>query len=62
MVGLELRHLIQQAIYIVCICAAAIVAFVLVDRAGQPDPIPMILKLFLLVLALLALAHTLGYA
>lgn len=54
--------MIQQAIYIVCICAAAIVAFILVDRAGQPDPIPMVLKLFILVLALLALAHTLGYA
>lgn len=59
--GSELRHLVQQAIYIVCICAAAIVAFILVDRAGQPDPIPMALKLFILVLALLALAHTLGY-
>lgn len=54
--------MIETAIFIVLILAAAIVAFVLVDKAGQPDPISMVLKLAILILALLALARALGYA
>ena len=53
---------IQTALYVVLIVAAAIVGFVLVDKAGQEPPIPMVIKLVILVIALLAIAHLLGVA
>lgn len=54
--------MVETAIALVCIVAVAIVLFILVDRAGQPDPIPLIIKLVILLVALLAVARALGYA
>ena len=54
--------MVETAFIIVCIVAVAIVAFVLVDRAGQPEPIPLVIKLVVLLVALFAIARQLGYA
>lgn len=54
--------MVETAIFLVCIVVVAIVCFVLVDKAGQPDPIPLILKLVILLIALLAIARLFGYA
>lgn len=54
--------MITTVFIIVVIVAAAIVAFSLVDKAGQPDPIPMIIKLVILLAALFFIARQLGYA
>jgi hypothetical protein len=40
----------------------AIVLFILTDKAGQPEPIPLVIKLVILLIALLAIANRLGYA
>ena len=53
---------VETAIVIVCIIAVAIVLFKLVDKANQPDPIPLVIKLVILLVALLAIANRLGYA
>lgn len=54
--------MIQTAFIIVCIVAVAIVAFIMVDKAGQPEPIPIIIKLVILLAALFLIASRLGYA
>lgn len=54
--------MVETGIFIVCVVGAAIALFILVDKAGQPDPIPLIIKLVVLLAALLAIAHRLGYA
>lgn len=54
--------MIETAFIIVLIVAGAIIAFILVDKAEQPAPIPMILKLVILLLALFFIARKLGYA
>jgi hypothetical protein len=54
--------MVETAILIVLIIAVAIVLFKLVDKAGQPDPIPFVVKLVILLVALIAIASRLGYA
>lgn len=57
-----MHGLIGTALYVVLILVAAIIGFVLVDKAGQEPPIPMVIKLVILVIALLAVAHLFGVA
>jgi hypothetical protein len=54
--------MVETAILIALVAAAAIVMFILVDKAGQPEPIPLVIKLVILLVALFAIANRLGYA
>lgn len=54
--------MVETGIFIVVVVAVAIVLFILTDKAGQPDPIPLIVKLVVLLAALFAIAHRFGYA
>jgi hypothetical protein len=53
--------MIETTLIIACIVIVAILVFILIDRAGQPDPIPLILKLIVLIVALVAISRALGY-
>ena len=52
----------ETILVIAAIVIIAIVLFILIDKAGQPDPIPLLLKLVILLVALFAVARHLGYA
>jgi hypothetical protein len=53
---------VPTILFIAAVVIVAVVLFILIDRAGQPDPIPLILKLLVLLIALYAIARRLGYA
>jgi len=57
-----MHGLIQTVVYVVLILAAAFIGFILTDKAGQEPPIPMVIKLVILIIALLAIAHLFGVA
>lgn len=49
-------------LFIAVVVIIAIFVFILIDYAGQPRPISIVLKLLALVIALYAIANRLGYA
>lgn len=53
--------MVETALFFALIVIVAVVLFILVDRAGQPDPIPLIIKLVILLVALFAIARLFGY-
>lgn len=57
-----MHGMVETALYVVLILAAAFIGFILTDKAGQEAPIPMVIKLVILIIALLAIAHLLGVA
>lgn len=54
--------MVETGIFLVIVVAVAIILFILVDKAGQPEPLPLIIKLVVLLAALFAIANRLGYA
>ncbi len=53
--------MVPTILFIAAVVIVAVILFILIDRAGQPDPIPLILKLIVLLLALYVSVHRLGY-
>lgn len=54
--------MVPTILFIAVVAIVAILLFILIDRAGQPSPIGIILKLLVLLIALYAVANRLGYA
>lgn len=54
--------MVPTVLFIAAVVIVAVILFILIDRAGQADPIPIILKLVVLLIALYAIASRLGYA
>lgn len=54
--------MVPTILFIAAVVIVAVILFILVDRAGQPQPIALILKLLILLIALYAVANRLGYA
>jgi hypothetical protein len=54
--------MVPTILFIALVVIVAILLFILIDRAGQPSPIGIILKLLVLLIALYAVANRLGYA
>lgn len=53
--------MVPTILFIAVVIILAILLFILIDRAGQPSPIGIILKLIVLLVALCAIANRFGY-
>ncbi len=49
-------------LFVACVVIVAILLILLVDYAGLNSPIPLALKLIIVLIALYAIANRLGYA
>lgn len=54
--------MVPTILFIAAVVIVAILLFILIDRAGQPSPIGIVLKLIVLLIGLYAIANRLGYA
>lgn len=54
--------MVPAILFIAAVIVVAILLFILIDRAGQPSPIRIVLKLIVLLIGLYAIANRLGYA